>query len=402
MKKKIAILGSTGSIGTQTLEVIAAYPEYFEVETLTANNNVDLLIQQAIRFQPNAVVIGNKKQYSRLKEALADCPVKVYAGYDAIAQVAVLPSVDMAVMAMVGFSGLIPTVKAIEAGKHIALANKETLVVAGELITKLAMQHQVALLPVDSEHSAIFQCLQGEQYNPIEKIILTASGGPFRTKTAEELEHVTKDEALRHPSWNMGAKITIDSATLMNKGLEVIEAHWLFDVPAERIEILVHPQSVIHSMVQFTDGSVKAQLGVPDMKAPIQYALSYPCRLNSDFPRLDFSKYASLTFEKPDMQRFPALGLAYQALKDGGNRPCVMNAANEAAVEAFLNGRIGFTDIPRLIEQAMQQIAYIANPTLEQLQETHNETVSGFEFRVSGFEFRVSSFGFRVQSISNS
>jgi len=381
MKKKIAILGSTGSIGTQTLEVIAAHPEHFEVEMLTAHNHVELLAQQAIRFQPNGVVIGNKNLYIRLKDLLDKYPIKVYAGYDAIDQAVVLPSVDMVVVAMVGFSGLLPTVKAIEAGKHIALANKETLVVAGELVTKLAVRHQVALLPVDSEHSAIFQCLQGEQYNPIEKIILTASGGPFRTKTAEELVHVTKEEALRHPSWNMGAKITIDSATLMNKGLEVIEARWLFDLPAERIEVMIHPQSVIHSMVQFTDGSVKAQLGVPDMKVPIQYALSYPYRLDSDFPRLDFEKYSSLTFDKPDMQRFPALDLAFRALKDGGNRPCVMNAANEAAVEAFLNGRIGFMDIPRWIEKAMQHIAYIANPTLRQLQETHQETVSSLKFK---------------------
>jgi len=380
MKKKVAILGSTGSIGTQTLEVIAAHQEHFEVEILTAHNNVELLAQQAIRFQPNAVVIGNKELYSRLKEALARYPIKVFAGDEAIAQAVSLPSVDMAVIAMVGFSGLLPTVKAIEAGKHIALANKETLVVAGEWIIKLAMQHQVALLPVDSEHSAIFQCLQGEQYHSIEKIILTASGGPFRAKTAEELAHVTKDEALRHPSWNMGAKITIDSATLMNKGLEVIEAHWLFGVSADRIEVLVHPQSVIHSMVQFTDGSVKAQLGVPDMKMPILYALSYPCRLDSDFFRLDFSKYSSLTFEKPDVQRFPSLDLAYQALRDGGNRPCVMNAANEAAVEAFLNGHITYTDIPRWIEQAMRQITYISGPTLEQLQETHVETIKTLGF----------------------
>jgi len=320
-------------------------------------------------------VIGNKNLYSRLKEALSDYPIKVFAGYDAIAQVAALPSVDMALVAMVGFSGLTPVVKAIEAGKQIALANKETLVVAGELITNLALKHQVALLPVDSEHSAIFQCLQGEHYHPVEKIILTASGGPFRTKTPEELSRATKEEALRHPSWNMGAKITIDSATMMNKGLEVIEARWLFDIPAENIEVLVHPQSVIHSMVQFADGSVKAQLGVPDMRVPIQYALSYPYRLPSDFPRLDFSKYASLTFEKPDTQRFPALDLAYQALKEGGNRPCVMNAANEAAVETFLNGRIAFTDIPRWIERAMRQIAHIAKPALEQLQETHTETI---------------------------
>ncbi|MDR1155475.1 MAG: 1-deoxy-D-xylulose-5-phosphate reductoisomerase [Bacteroidales bacterium] len=388
MKKKIAILGSTGSIGTQTLDVIASHPEHFEVETLTANNNVELLARQAIRFQPNAVVIGNEALYGTLKEMLAPHPVKVYAGRDAIAQVAALPSADMVVTAMVGFSGLAPTVKAIEAGRHIALANKETLVVAGELITQMAMRHQVALLPVDSEHSAIFQCLQGEQYHPIEKLILTASGGPFRTKTAGELAHVTREEALQHPSWNMGAKITVDSATLMNKGLEVIEARWLFDVPAERIEVLVHPQSVIHSMVQFMDGSVKAQLGVPDMKAPIQYALSYPRRLHSDFPRLDFSKYASLTFEKPDMQRFPAPVLAFQALKDGGNRPCVMNAANEAAVEAFLHGQIGFTDIPRLIEQAMQQIAYIAGPTLDQLQETHRETVSRVKFKIQDSKFQ--------------
>ena len=382
MKKKIAILGSTGSIGTQTLQVIAANPEYFEVETLAAHNNVDLLTQQAIRFQPNAVVIGNKDHYIKLKEVLASYPIKVFAGYDAIAQAASLPSVDMVMMAMVGFSGLFPTMKAIEAKKHIALANKETLVVAGELITKLAVQHQVALLPVDSEHSAIFQCLLGEEYHQVEKIILTASGGPFRTKIAEELAYVTKDEALRHPSWNMGAKITIDSATLMNKGLEVIEARWLFDISAERIEVLIHPQSVIHSMVQFTDGSVKAQLGVPDMKIPIQYALSYPYRLHSDFSRVDFLKYASLTFEKPDTKRFPALDLAFGALKEGGNRPCVMNAANEAAVEAFLRGRIGFTDITSWIEKAMQQIAYIAKPTLEQLQETHRETVSSLKFKV--------------------
>ena len=381
MKKKIAILGSTGSIGTQTLEVIAANPEYFEVETLTAHNNVDLLAQQAIRFQPNAVVIGNKDLYKSLKEALSKYPIKVYAGYEAIAQVAAMPSVDVVMAAMVGFSGMAPVVKAIEAGKRIALANKETLVAAGELITKLAMQQNVAILPVDSEHSAIFQCMQGENYNEIEKIILTASGGPFRGKSAKELEHVTKDEALRHPSWNMGAKITIDSATLMNKGLEVIEARWLFDIPIERIEVLIHPQSVIHSLVQFADGSVKAQLGVPDMKAPILYALSYPYRLAADLPRLDLAKYASLTFEKPDLQRFPSLDIAIQALKEGGNRPCAMNAANEAAVSAFLNGHIGFTDIPRRIEKAMQKIAYIASPTLEQLQETHKETVSSLRLK---------------------
>ena len=376
MKKKIAILGSTGSIGTQTLEVIEAHPEQFEVETITARDNVELLARQAVKFQPNSVVIGNKEHYSRLKEALAQHPIKVFAGNEAIEQVAAMPSVDTVMAAMVGFSGLAPVIKAIEAGKHISLANKETLVVAGEIITKLAMQRKVAILPVDSEHSAIFQCLQGEHYNSIEKIILTASGGPFRAKTAEELEHVTREEALRHPSWNMGAKITIDSATLINKGLEVIEARWLFNIPAEHIEVLIHPQSVIHSMVQFADGSVKAQMGVPSMKTPVLYALSYPYRLDSDFQRLDFTKYPALTFEKPDLQRFPALDIAFQALKTGGNMPCIMNAANEAAVQEFLNGRIGFMDIPRIIGQAMQKIAYIANPTLNQLQETHQETVS--------------------------
>jgi len=377
MKKKIAILGSTGSIGVQTLEVIAAYPGLFEVETLTAHNNVEALAEQAIQFQPNTVVIGNKEHYSRLKERLAKHPIKVFAGSDAIAQAASMPSVDLVVAAMVGFSGLVPVIEAIKAGKHIALANKETLAAAGEIINNLVTQYKTPILPIDSEHSAIFQCLQGEKYNVVEKLILTASGGPFRTKTLKELAHVTKDEALQHPSWKMGAKITIDSATLMNKGLEVIEAYWLFGIAAEHIEVLIHPQSIIHSMVQFVDGSIKAQLGLPDMKAPILYALSYPYRPESDYPRLDFAKYPALKFEKPDLKRFPALALAYQALKDGGNRPCVMNAANEAAVEAFLAGRIGFTDIPRLIEQAMQKTAYIENPTLEQLLETHKETVSG-------------------------
>ena len=382
MKKKIAILGSTGSVGTQTLEVISKHPNHFEVETLTANNNVELLAQQAIRFQPNAVVISNEKQYGTLKELLKKHPIKVYAGNDAISQVVALPSVNMVVAAMVGFIGLKPVMKAIEAGKNIALANKETLVVAGEMITQLATKQKVAILPVDSEHSAIFQCLQGEQHNPVEKIILTASGGPFRNKTPIELSQVSKDDAMRHPSWNMGAKITIDSATLMNKGLEVIEARWLFNIPAERIEVLVHPQSVIHSMVQFSDGSVKAQMGVPDMRIPIQYALSYPYRLPSDFPRPNFLKYSSLTFKQPDRQHFPALGIAYEALKKGGNVPCIMNAANEAAVHAFLNDRIRFTDIPRWIEKAMKHIAYIANPTLKQLQETHQETIQNFGFRV--------------------
>ena len=377
-KKQIAVLGSTGSIGTQALDVIREHRDRFEVYALTANNNAELLIKQASEFQPEMVVIANESKYKEVKDALAGLPIKVWAGTEAISQVVQAGPIQLVLTAMVGYSGLEPTINAIRAKKMIALANKESLVVAGELIMQLAFKNQSHIIPVDSEHSAIFQCLQGEQYNPIEKIILTASGGPFRTKTVDELRHATVEEALRHPSWNMGAKITIDSATLMNKGLEVIEARWLFDVPAERIEALIHPQSVIHSMVQFADGSVKAQMGVPDMKTPIQYALSYPYRLDSDFPRLDFSKYASLTFEQPDVQRFPALRLAYEALKSGGNIPCAMNAANEAAVQEFLNGRIGFTDIPRWIEQAIQRISYIPDPTLEQLQETHRETVSGF------------------------
>lgn len=373
--KKIAILGSTGSIGTQTLEVIEAHPGYFEVETLTAHNNVELLIRQAIKYLPNNAVIANREHYGRLKKALEPYPVKVFAGYDAVAQIVELPSTDMVVTAMVGFSGLIPTVKALQAGKTIALANKETLVVAGKLISELAGQRKVPILPVDSEHSAIFQCLQGEQFNPVEKIILTASGGPFRTKTASELTKVTRDEALRHPSWTMGQKITIDSATLMNKGLEMIEAHWLFDVPPEDIEVWVHPQSIVHSMVRFADGSVKAQMGVHDMRIPVQYALSYPYRLTANFPRLELTDCASLTFEQPDLQRFPALSLAYEAIKKGGNMPCIMNAANEAAVRLFLDNRIAFTDIPELIGQAMQKITCIAEPTLDDLQQTHRETV---------------------------
>jgi 1-deoxy-D-xylulose-5-phosphate reductoisomerase len=381
MKKKLAILGSTGSIGTQTLEVIAAHPDKFEPEILVANNNVELLVRQAQKFHPNAVVIANREHYDYLKRSLANYPIKIFAGYEAIEEVIEIFSIDMVIAAMTGFCGLLPVVKAIETGKHVALANKEVLVSAGEQITKLAIKNKVAILPVDSEHSAIFQCLQGEDYNKIEKIILTASGGPFRTKTEAELELVTRDEALQHPSWKMGDKITVNSATLMNKGLEVIEARWLFDVPADRIEILIHPQSVVHSMVQFTDGAMKAQLGVPDMKAPILYALSYPERFDSDTPRLDFSKYPALTFEKPDIKRFHTLELAYHALKTGGNMPCIMNAANEAAVSAFLDQHIRFTDIPRLVEKAMHQVAYIASPTLEQLQETHRETVASLKFQ---------------------
>ncbi|MDR1865166.1 MAG: 1-deoxy-D-xylulose-5-phosphate reductoisomerase [Bacteroidales bacterium] len=375
MKKRIAVLGSTGSVGTQTLDVIAAHPDMFEVEILTANNRVDELIRQTLRFQPNAVVIGNERHYPRLKEALAACPVKVFAGYDAVAQAAAMPSVDMVVTALTGFSGLLPTVKAIEAGKPVALANKETLVTAGEIVTELSRKHRAPLLPVDSEHSAIFQCLQGETYRSVEKLILTASGGPFRSKTAEELSRVTREDALQHPSWNMGEVITVNSATLMNKGMEVIEAYWLFDIPVSRIEVVIHPQSVIHSMVQFTDGSIKAQMGVPDMKAPIRYALSYPHRLSSGHPRLDFAEYPSLTFEKPAHDRFPLLALACRALEEGGNKPCVMNAANEAAVSAFLEGRIGFTDIFRRVETALSRISYVAHPTLDDLLETHRETI---------------------------
>ncbi|MDR0713220.1 MAG: 1-deoxy-D-xylulose-5-phosphate reductoisomerase [Bacteroidales bacterium] len=375
MKKRIAVLGSTGSIGTQTLEVAAAHPDIFEVETITANNRVDELIAQAIRFQPNIVVIGNKMHYKRLKEALASYPVKVFAGDDAIVQAVTLPSVDMAVIALIGFSGLLPAVKAIEAGKAVALANKETLVVAGELITELVKKHQVPLLPVDSEHSAIFQCLQGESLSNVEKLILTASGGPFRTKLAHELNDVTKEDALQHPSWNMGAAITINSATMMNKGMEVIEACRLFGIPADRIEVVVHPQSVIHSMVQFIDGSVKAQMGIPDMMIPIRYALAYPQRLPAGHSRIDFATRFSLDFEKPDLKRFPLLEMAYRVLREGGNQPCVMNAANETAVAAFLEGRIHYTDIYRLIEKALATIPFIRYPTLDDLQETHRETI---------------------------
>ncbi|GHT22616.1 1-deoxy-D-xylulose 5-phosphate reductoisomerase [Bacteroidia bacterium] len=376
MKKKIAILGSTGSIGTQTLEVIAEHPELFEVETLTANNRVEDLIRQAIRFQPNCVVIGNELHYQRLKDALADHPVKVFAGYEAISQAATLPSVDMVVTGMIGFSGLLPTVKAIEAGKPVALANKETLVVAGELVTDLIKKHQTPLLPIDSEHSAIFQCLQGESLAAVEKLILTASGGPFRTKTAEELLHVSRKDALAHPSWDMGATITVNSATMMNKGMEVIEARWLFGIYADRIEVVVHPQSIIHSMVQFADGAIKAQMGAPDMRLPIQYALAYPHRLPANHSRLDFAKLSSLTFEKPDLTKFPLLSVAYYALQQGGNTPCVMNAANEAAVTAFLEGRIEYTDIFHRVDKALSKMSFIPHPTLQDLQDTHKETIT--------------------------
>lgn len=365
MQKRIAILGSTGSIGTQALEVISHHPDKFEVEVLTALNNVDLLIEQSIQYMPNMVVIGNEQHYDRVRSALENHPIKVYCGTDAIAQVTAFDSVDMVLTAMVGFSGLKPTIEAIRAGKSIALANKETLVVAGELIMKEAEAKRVAIIPVDSEHSAIYQCLAGEGSNRIEKIILTASGGPFRELGIKELEAVTPDQALRHPNWCMGPKITIDSATLMNKGLEVIEARWLFGVGPDEIEVVVHPQSIIHSMVQFTDGSIKAQMGMPDMRLPIQYAFSYPHRFESDFERFDFLKYPSLTFEQPDTKIFRNLALSYEALRKGGNWPCILNAANEVAVEAFLKEKIGFLQIPDVIESTLSRSTYIKAPVLE-------------------------------------
>ena len=365
MQKRIAILGSTGSIGTQALEVISQHPDLFEVEVLTALNNVDLLIEQSIRYKPNTVVIGNENHYEQVKSALENHPIKVYCGADAIAQVCGFDSVDMVLTAMVGFSGLKPTIEAIRAGKSIALANKETLVVAGELIMKEAEANRVPIIPVDSEHSAIYQCLVGEGNNPIEKIILTASGGPFREWDLKDLEKVSPDQALRHPNWCMGPKITIDSATLMNKGLEVIEARWLFGVGPDEIEVVVHPQSIIHSMVQFTDGSIKAQMGLPDMRLPIQYAFSYPHRFESDFERFDFLKHSSLTFELPDTKIFRNLALSYEALRKGGNWPCILNAANEIAVEAFLKEKIGFLQIPDVIEETLNRSTHIKAPELE-------------------------------------
>ncbi|MBP1675676.1 MAG: 1-deoxy-D-xylulose 5-phosphate reductoisomerase [Bacteroidetes bacterium] len=355
IKKQIAILGSTGSIGTQALEVIAANSSLFEVYALTANNQVDLLIEQARRFQPEMVAIANDKHYAKLKDALADLPIKVFAGDDSVAELAAMQPVDIVLAAMVGYSGLKPAIKAIQAGKKIALANKETLVVAGELICSLSEKYNAAILPVDSEHSAIFQCLAGEGNNPIDKLILTASGGPFRTKSLAELEHVTSAQALKHPNWDMGAKITIDSASLMNKGFEIIEAKWLFGVSPEQIEVVVHPQSIIHSMVQFADGSIKAQLGLPDMKLPIQYALTYPDRLPSVFPRLDFDLYSQFTFERPDTNRFRNLAYAYYAMQRGGNMPCILNAANEVVVAEFLKDKIGFLQMSDIIEEVMEK-----------------------------------------------
>lgn len=364
-KKHVAILGSTGSIGTQALDVIQSHPDKFEVEVLTAQNNADLLIAQAIQFQPNAVVIVNESLYPKVKEALFSHGIKVFTGEKALAEVVEMDSIDVVLTALVGYSGLIPTIHAIHAGKQIALANKETLVVAGELITALAREKGVNIYPVDSEHSAIFQCLVGEFHNPIEKLILTASGGPFRGKDREALLQVTKAQALKHPNWDMGAKITIDSASLMNKGLEVIEAKWLFGVRKDQIEVVVHPQSIIHSLIQFEDGSIKAQLGLPDMRIPIQFALSYPDRLKADFPRFDFSKYPNLTFEQPDMKTFRNLQLAFDALEKGGNMPCILNAANEIVVAAFLRDEIGFLEMSDIIEETMGRVDFVKQPGLE-------------------------------------
>ena len=364
-KRQLAILGSTGSIGTQALEVVSEHSDLFEVYALTANNQVDLLINQARKYMPEVVVIANERKYPELKEALEDLPIKVWAGADAIAQMVQSEPIDMVLTAMVGYSGLRPTISAIKAGKAIALANKETLVVAGELIMKLAAEHKVPILPVDSEHSAIFQCLTGAYDNSIEKILLTASGGPFRRKTLEELATVTKAQALRHPNWTMGAKITIDSASMMNKGFEMIEAKWLFDVTPDQVQVVVHPQSVIHSMVQFEDGAVIAQLGIPDMKLPIAYAFSFPTRMRSMAPRLDFNQYSTLTFEEPDMERFRNLAFAFEAARQGGNMPCIVNAANEVVVASFLKADLSFPGMSAVIEKTMERVAFIANPTYD-------------------------------------
>ena len=373
MKKRIAILGSTGSIGTQALEVLESHPDKFEVTVLTANNNAELLMEQAMKFKPDTVVIGNKAHYHTLNDVLFDKGIKVFAGEEALTEVMAHGDVDMVLTATVGFSGLKPTLAAIEAGKQIALANKETLVVAGELVTKAAREKGVNIYPVDSEHSAIFQSMAGEFHNPVEKIYLTASGGPFRGKQREELMSVTFREALKHPNWDMGAKITIDSASMMNKGLEVIEAHWLFGLRRDQIDVIVHPQSIIHSIVQFTDGSMKAQMGLPDMKLPIQYALAYPNRIESDFPRFNFLDYPELTFEKPDTKTFRNLQLAYNAMEKGGNMPCILNAANEVVVDAFLKDRIAFLEMPDVIAKVMASAPFIPHPGIDDLLESDRE-----------------------------
>lgn len=373
-KKRIAILGSTGSIGTQALDVIKQQSDLFEAEVLTANYNADLLIEQAIAFKPNAVVIADETQYKKVSDALSHLDIKVFAGNESLEQIVEMETIDTVLAAIVGFAGLKSTYRAVKCKKQIALANKETLVVAGDLITKLALENAVNIYPVDSEHSAIFQCLAGDFHNPVEKIVLTASGGPFRGKDNEFLKNVTIEQALAHPNWSMGHKITIDSATLMNKGLEVIEAKWLFDLKPEQIEVVVHPQSIVHSMVQFVDGSIKAQLGPPDMRLPIQYAFSYPYRFKSDFPRLDFTKELNLTFEKPEMGNFRNLSLAYEALRKGGNMPCILNAANEIAVASFLRGKTGFLQMSFIIEKCLTSVDYIKEPTFDDYIQTDIET----------------------------
>ena len=375
LKKNIAILGSTGSIGTQALEVVRNHPELFGVEVLTAQNNCDILIRQAIEFNPNAVVIGNSACYHKVADALKALPVKVFAGEDAISQVVEMEGVDLVLSALVGYAGLKPTLKAISAGKNVALANKESLVIAGELVMSGAARQKVMVLPVDSEHSAIFQCLAGEAPGAVEKIILTASGGPFHGRSRSELAGITREDALKHPNWLMGNKITIDSASMMNKGLEVIEARWLFNLKPSQIDVIIHPQSVIHSMVQFVDGSIKAQMGLPDMKLPILYALSYPGRIRSEFPRLSFTDYPKLTFSTPDRELFRNLDLAYQALAAGGNMPCILNAANEVVVGAFLAGQIGFLDMPGIVERCMEKVTFIKTPGYDDYVSTHHETI---------------------------
>lgn len=372
-KKQIAILGSTGSIGTQALDVIAQHTDKFEVYALTANNNIDLLIEQAIKFSPEVVVIANNKNYQTLKEALHNYPIKVWAGIDAISDIVQSSDIDVVLAAMVGFSGLKPTINALKAGKTVALANKETLVVAGEQIIDLALKNRAPILPVDSEHSAIFQCLNGEDLNRINKIWLTASGGPFRNYSRDQLQKVTKEQALKHPSWNMGAKVTIDSSTLMNKGLEMIEAKWLFDVEPSHIQVVVHPQSIVHSMVEFEDTSVMAQMGVPDMRVPIQYAFSYPQRLKSDFEQANFLQLSNLTFEEPNLEVFKSLSYAYDAINKGGNMPCILNAANEIAVQSFLEDKVSYLGMSNVLEQTMQRVSYIKSPSLDDYFDTDFE-----------------------------
>ncbi len=373
IKKRIAIFGSTGSIGTQALEVIRANSHLFEVEILTAQTNDELLITQALEFRPNAIVIGDEARYLKVKEALSSTDIKVFAGEDALVEAADFDTYDMMIAGIVGFAGLKPTLKAVEKGKVVGLANKETLVVAGDIVMQKAIEKRVPIIPVDSEHSAIFQCLVGEARNPIEKVILTASGGPFLGKKPNFLVNVKRDHALQHPNWSMGAKISIDSATLMNKGLEMIEAKWLFNLRPDQIEVVIHPQSVIHSMVQFEDGSVKAQMGLPDMKLPIQYAMAFPGRIKNDFPRLNFRKYPALNFEEPDVKTFRNLSLAIEALNKAGNMPCILNAANEIAVWAFLRNRIGFLDMTAMVEKTMENVAFIEKPTLQEYFESDGE-----------------------------